>query len=46
METAGKKLAKVVDTVEPEPELAAKYEKRYQKFKELYPVMKPLFKNL
>ena len=46
VETAGKKLVKVVDTVEPEPELAAKYEKRYQKFKELYPVMKPLFKNL
>ena len=46
VETAGKKLAKVVDTVEPEPELAAKYEERYQKFKELYPVMKPLFKNL
>ena len=46
VETAGRKLAKVVDTVEPEPELAAKYEKRYQKFKELYPVMKPLFKNL
>ena len=42
VETAGKKLAKVVDTVE----LAAKYEERYQKFKELYPAMKPLFKNL
>ena len=26
VETAGKKLAKVVDTVEPTPELAAKYE--------------------
>ena len=46
VETAGRKLAKVVDTVEPTPELAAKYEERYQKFKELYPVMKPLFKNL
>ena len=46
VETAGKKLAKVVDTVAPTPELAAKYEERYQKFKELYPVMKPLFKNL
>ena len=46
VETAGKKLAKVVDTVEPTPELAAKYEERYQKFKELYPAMKPLFKNL
>ena len=28
VETAGKKLAKVVDTVEPTPELAAKYEDR------------------
>ena len=37
-------LQKVVDTVEPTPELAAKYEERYQKFKELYPAMKPLFK--
>mgnify|MGYP000231303472 CR=1 FL=1 len=46
VETVGKKLAKVVDTVEPSPELAAKYEERYQKFKELYPAMKPLFKNL
>ena len=44
VETAGKKLAKVVDTVEPTPELAAKYEERYQKFRQLYPVMKPLFK--
>ena len=46
VETAGKKLAKVVDTVEPTPELAAIYEERYQKFKELSPAMKPLFKNL
>ena len=44
VETAGKKLAKVVDTVEPTPELAAKYEERYQKFRQLYPTMKPLFK--
>lgn len=44
VETAGKKLAKVVDTVEPTPELAAKYEERYAKFKQLYPAMKPLFK--
>ena len=44
VETAGKKLAKVVDTVEPTPELAAKYEERYQKFKQLYPAMKQLFK--
>lgn len=43
VETIGKKLAKVVDTVEPEPELAAKYEEKYRKFRTLYPAMKPLF---
>lgn len=43
VETIGKKLAKVVDTVEPEPELAARYEEKYRKFRTLYPAMKPLF---
>ena len=43
VETIGKKLAKVVDTVEPEEELVAKYEKKYQKFRRLYPAMKELF---
>ena len=33
VETIGKKFAKVVDTVEPDPELVAKYEERYQKFR-------------
>ncbi len=43
VETAGKQLAKVVETVEPDAELTAKYEERYQKFRTLYPVMKELF---
>ncbi len=43
VETIGKKMAHVVDTVEPEEELVAKYEERYQKFKKLYPTLKPLF---
>ena len=43
VETIGKKLAKVVDTVEPDAELAAKYEEKYQKFRTLYPAMKELF---
>ena len=43
VETIGKKFAKVVDTVEPDPELVAKYEERYQKFRTLYPAMKSLF---
>ena len=36
-------MAHVVDTVEPEEEIVAKYEEKYQKFKKLYPALKPLF---
>jgi xylulokinase len=43
VETIAAKIVKVVDTVEPEPELVAKYEKQYQKFKGIYPAMKQLF---
>ncbi|MBQ7359911.1 MAG: xylulokinase [Lachnospiraceae bacterium] len=43
VEEIASKLVKVVDTVEPDPELVAKYEDRYQKFKEIYPACKPLF---
>ncbi len=43
VEEAATKIVKVVDTVEPEPELAAKYEARYNQFKEIYPACKPVF---
>ncbi len=43
VETACSSLVKVTDTVEPEPELVAKYEERYQEFKRLYPAVKGLF---
>ena len=43
VETATNKLVKVVETIEPDPELVAKYEARYQEFKKLYPTVKPLF---
>ena len=43
VEEAAAKLVKVIDTVDPDPELAAKYEERYQQFKEIYPACKPLF---
>ncbi len=43
VETIAKKVVKVVDTVEPDPELVAKYEERYQKFKKIYPTVKGLF---
>ena len=37
------KLVKVVDTVEPDAVLAAKYEERYQQFKQIYPALKPVY---
>ncbi len=40
------KVVKVVDTVEPEPELVAKYEKRYAVFRQIYPACKPLFEQI
>jgi len=40
---AAEKLVKVTSTVKPEPEIAECYETRYQTFRKLYPVVKPLF---
>ena len=40
---AAAKLVKVVGTVAPEPELAARYEERYQVFRMLYPALKDVF---
>ena len=40
---AAAKLVKVIDTVEPDADLVAKYEERYQQFKEIYPACKPLY---
>ena len=43
VEEAAEKLVKVTGTVEPDPELAAKYEEKYQQFRQIYPACKPLF---
>jgi len=43
---AAEKLVKVTETIEPEPELVAKYEKQYQKFVKIYPAVKALFPEL
>ena len=43
VEEAAKKLVKIVATEEPDPELTVKYEKRYQKFRKLYPALKGMF---
>ena len=46
VEEAAEKLVKVVDTVEPDAQLAAKYEERYQKFRQIYPACRELFTKL
>jgi xylulokinase len=44
VEEAAARLVKTVETIEPEPELVEKYEKGYQKFRQIYPACKPLFR--
>ena len=46
VEDAANKLVKVTDTVEPDPELVNKYEKRYQQFKQIYPALKDIFQQI
>ena len=46
VESAAAAIVKVVDTVEPDPELAAKYEACYQQFKNIYPACKDLFDKI
>ncbi|HKM03099.1 MAG TPA: xylulokinase [Lachnospiraceae bacterium] len=46
VEEAAEKLVKIVDTIEPDPELVEKYEQKYQKFSKIYPTVKELYKQL
>lgn len=46
VEEIAAKLVKVVSVVEPDPALAAKYDKRYQCFRQIYPACKPVFEVL
>ena len=46
VEEAAQKLVKIVDTVEPEAELAAKYEEKYRRFAKIYPAVKELFPQI
>ena len=43
VEAAAEKIVKIVDTIEPEADLVAKYEEKYQKFKQIYPTVKGLY---
>ena len=46
VEDAAAKLVKVVDSVEPDQELAGRYEERYHKFAQIYPTVKELFPKI
>ena len=43
IKAAADAIVKVKEQIEPEPQLVAKYEERYQKFKQIYPTVKQLF---
>lgn len=43
---AADKIVKVVGTVEPDAEITARYEERYQKFKQIYPALRAVYKEL
>ena len=46
VQAACEKLVTVSETVKPEPELTALYEKRYQQFRKIYPAVKNLFPEI
>lgn len=45
VQEAANQLVKVVDTVEPDAKLVAKYEAKYQQFREIYPALKGVFQK-
>jgi xylulokinase len=46
VEEIAAKVVRIVDTVEPDPELTAKYEERYAAFRQIYPACRPVFEKL
>ena len=46
VQEAADKIVKVIGTKKPDPALAAKYDKKYAKFKEIYPTVKGLYDTL
>ena len=46
VEAAVAKIVKVVDTIKLDPELTAKYEEKYQQFKQIYPALVPVFEKI
>lgn len=46
VEDAAGRIVKIIETIELEPELAAKYDRQYQKFAKIYPTVKGIFTEL
>ena len=46
VQEAAEKLVHVTETVKPDPEITARYEAQYQKFRQIYPAMKAVFPAL
>ena len=46
VEEATKSIIKIKERIQPEPELVAKYEERYQKFRKIDPALKGIFKEI
>ena len=46
VEEAAAKLVKVIDTVEPDPAIAARYEKQYRNFVKMYPALKDVYADI
>lgn len=46
VEEAASKVVQVIDTIEPDTQIAARYEKKYQQFRQIYPAMKKVFPNI
>ena len=46
IEEATNTVVKVIDTIDPEEGLVAKYEEKYDKFKKIYPAVKDLYSEL
>ena len=46
VKSACEKIVEIIGCEEPDPELAAKYEKRYQQFRKIYPALKEVFPQI
>lgn len=43
VKSAADRIVKIRETLEPDPDLTAKYEARYREFTRLYPMIRPFF---